>query len=135
MIKNMLNEASKESLVFFIQDLMDELKARMPNIYKEELEHLHKTIYGCHFSKWLLEEACSEPHWTLEQTTSVARERGIDFKLFNEYDWNYVMNMIYSDYHGSIPDNIQSYSNVAYAFLVDEDAPKDKAVRYYFAMN
>lgn len=44
------------------------------------------------------------------------------------------MNMVYSDYYGSIPDTAESYFKVAKAFLMDKDAPEGKAYRYYKAM-
>ena len=70
-------------------------------------------------------------HWTLEQTNNVAKQYGVTFNHYNEYDWNYVMNMIYSDYYKVIPNDIQSYIKFAKAFLYDKDA-KDKAFKYYY---
>lgn len=44
------------------------------------------------------------------------------------------MNMLYSDYYGSVPDNVDTYFKMAKAFLEDKDAPEGKAFRYYKAM-
>ena len=59
---------------------------------------------------------------------------GISFDKFNKYDWNYVMNMIYSDYYGAIGNNTESYVKVAKKFTMDKDAPEGKALKYYIAM-
>lgn len=44
------------------------------------------------------------------------------------------MNMIYSDYFGSVPNDTSVYSKMAYKFLEDKDAPEGKALHYYLAM-
>mgnify|MGYP003304886190 CR=1 FL=1 len=38
------------------------------------------------------------------ETATELMNNGITFKEYNEYDWNYTMNMIYSDYFGSVPE-------------------------------
>lgn len=73
-------------------------------------------------------------HWKVADTTMVARNNGISFDHFNEYDWNYVMNMIYSDYYGSVPNETNVYVKMARKFLEDKDAEEGKALRYYLAM-
>lgn len=59
---------------------------------------------------------------------------GISFRDFNEYDWNYAMNMIYSDYCEVLGDNVTSYVRMAHKFLNDKDAPDGKALRYAMCM-
>ena len=44
------------------------------------------------------------------------------------------MNMVYSDYYGSIPNDPVAYAKVAKKFIEDKDAPEGKALRYYSAM-
>jgi hypothetical protein len=74
-------------------------------------------------------------HWTLEDTTSVAKQYGIDFSHINQYDWNYVMNMIYSDYYGAVSNDLSTYVKLAKKFIFDKDAPEGKALKYYLAMH
>ena len=62
-------------------------------------------------------------------------ELDINFKDFNEYDWNYVMNMLYSDFYGSVPNETTVYGKMAYKFIEDKDAPHGKALKYYLAMS
>ena len=80
------------------------------------------------------EDGTTGGHWSLEETDSIARNHGIEFRSINKYDWNYVMNMIYSDYYGAIPNELTSYVKVAKKFLQDKDAPEGKALKYYKAM-
>lgn len=54
---------------------------------------------------------------------------------YNRYDFAYVMNMMYSDYYGTVPDDAETYFRMAKAFIEDKDAPEGKAWKYYIAMS
>ena len=140
MHKQLLNYANEEQLKEFAQHTFNLIKETNPILYEELEMELYKKIYGCHFNEWMLAKATKDminedgtigAHWTLEQTNNVAKQYGVTFNHYNEYDWNYVMNMIYSDYYKVIPNDIQSYIKFAKAFLDDKDA-KDKAFKYYY---
>ena len=45
------------------------------------------------------------------------------------------MNMIYSDYYGTVPNEISNYVKLANKFINDKDAGPGKAFKYYVAMN
>lgn len=47
----------------------------------------------------------------------------------------YVMNMIYSDYYGTVPNDISIYAKMSQKFLNDKDAKQGKALNYWLAMN
>ena len=143
MHKQLVKHASEEQLKEFVQDVLSMLKETHHDLYEELEDHLYKMIYGCHFNEWMLyhatknmvnEDGTKGPHWTIEETNKVARSNGVMFSSFNEYDWNYVMNMVYSDYYGSIPNDPVAYAKVAKKFIEDKDAPEGKALRYYSAM-
>lgn len=84
--------------------------------------------------------------WTIEQTTKVAQDIGIDFNnwKFNIYTFNFVMNMMRADYYAefkkmfatsplmkqTIVDSANFYAHLAKAWLEDEDAPTDKVLKY-----
>ena len=84
--------------------------------------------------------------WTLDETTKVGKDIGIDFDKwrFNTYTFNFVMNMMRADYYSefkkmfttsplmkqTILDSPSFYAHLAKAWLDDEDAPKDKAIKY-----
>lgn len=143
MHKEILKSASVEQLKNFIDKSFLELRLKDYEMYEELEEELYREVYGCHFNEWLLQKALSKMvnedgsfggHWTLEQTTSVAKNNGVEFDHFNEYDWCYVMNMLYSDYYGSIPNETSVYLKMAKKFLDDKDAKDGKAYRYWLAM-
>lgn len=143
MHKKILEDATLEQLKTFIDWSLCELKYKDHDMYEELELELYKEVYGCHFNEWKLKKAVEEfknedgttgAHWTLEETNSVARQYGIEFVSINQYDRNYTLNMIYSDYYGSISNDIQVYVKLAKKFLQDKDAPQGKAFKYYIAM-
>jgi hypothetical protein len=144
MHRRTIEEAKYEQLKDFAYRAFEMLKKTVDEDVYEEIELiLYKDVYGCHFNKWMLEQALCEMenddgttggHWTVEQTTSVAKNSNINFINFNEYDWNYVMNMMYSDYYKTGGTNSTFYVELARSFLMDKDAPKGKALKYFLAM-
>ena len=143
MHRKMLEEATHAQLKAFLSDQFDELKRQMPELYEEMEEDLYEHIYGHHFTPWKYDCAVSKlvnqdgtkgPHWTVSDAVSVARNKGLQFIGYNEYDFAYVMNMLYSDYYGAVSDSIDTYFKMAKAFLEDKDAPDGKAYLYYLAM-
>lgn len=143
MHKKLLKVATFEQLKEFTDDALSMLKETNPNIYEDLEMYLYKEIYGNHFCDWMVDIATSKmqnedgttgPHWTVEQTASVAKQNGITFDHFTEYDWNYVMNMIYSDYYGAVSNDLSTYVKLSKKFLMDKDAKEGKALCYYMAM-
>ena len=143
MHKNLIREASEQQLREFADSALSMLKETNPETYKELERYLYKEIYGLHFNDWLLKEATSNMknedgtrggHWDLEETTAIAKSNDLSFLKFNQYDWNYVMNMVYSDYYGAVSNDLNSYIRLAVKFLEDKDAKEGKAYCYYMAM-
>lgn len=71
-------------------------------------------------------------HWTFEQTSQVLKEKNI---TCDPVEFYVALNMIYSDY-GKVAkkygvNNVDYYTDLALAFLHDEDAVEDKLVAYY----
>ena len=139
----LIDKANEMQIKNFSKKTLDKIKVKNYDFYTELEMSLYKDIYGCHFTDWMLEKALDKMknedgttggHWTLEETNSVAHQYGITFDTFNEYDWNYVMNMIYSDYYGAINNEVSSYVKLAKKFLMDKDGKKGKAFEYYIAM-
>ena len=76
-------------------------------------------------------------HWSMEETTKVAEDKGIMFEHIPYYVWNVAMNMMYSDYC-YVADKfgvgtVDFYADMAKAFLFDKDGgqPMDKISAYY----
>lgn len=138
-----LKDASLSQTKDFVDKALRMIKETNKSLYESLEEYLYKEVYGCHFTEWLLKEALSTlenedgtkgAKWSVEDTNSVARNNGVKFDTFNEYDFNYVMNMVYSDYYGVVDDSVGSYLKLAKKFLMDKDAPQGKAFKYYMAM-
>lgn len=80
-------------------------------ILKSELAaNMYEAINGPHFdeehARYAVEgmendDGTKGPHWTVEETTSVANQMGINLKSekHNKWDWFVAMNMIYSDFY------------------------------------
>ena len=121
----LIYEASESTLRSFLNKSFEELKTRDYEMYEELEEDLYKEIYGYHFNEWMLEKALCKMknedgttggHWDVSTTTQVANNNGIVFEKFNEYDWNYVMNMFYSDYYRVIGNDTSAYVKLSKAF-------------------
>ena len=143
MHKQLIKQASEEQLREFVDDIMGMIKETHEDLYESIEMYLYKELYGKHFSDWLLQKALDKMvnedgttggHWSVEQTNIVAKQNGISFTKFNEYDWNYVMNMMYSDYYGAVSNDVSNYVKLALKFLEDKDAKEGKAFCYYIAM-
>lgn len=89
------------------------------NAMRERLKiERHEAMYGPHFneecalkavSKMENEDGSRGEHWSLEETTSIANQYGINLKgeKYNKYDWYVALNMIRSDYYRA--DEKQGY--------------------------
>lgn len=136
----LLESATHEQLKEYTEKSLDMLKETNHELYEELEMYLYKLIYGCHFNEWLLKEATSHmmnedgttgAHWNLEQTNSLARSKGLTFTDYNQYDFNYVMNLMYSDYYGAVIQDTDTYYKMAVKFLKDKDGKVGKAFYYY----
>lgn len=144
MHKKILKDATLEQLQCFVDYAIKEAKSYDDHLYEAMEMILYKKVYGYHFCDWMLDKALQGMenedgtrggHWSVADTNLVAKQFGISFTDFNEYDWNYVMNMIYSDYYGTVTNDISAYVKLAHKFITDKDAGPGKAFRYYIAMN
>jgi len=83
------------------------------------------------------EDGTRGPHWSLEETTSLANQFGINLNnRFNRYDWFVALNMIYSDYYKVLVNITNSntpkhYVEFAKAWLNDKDIDEGKMWYYY----
>lgn len=65
-------------------------------------EHARKAV-----SKMENEDGTRGPHWSVEETTALASQYGINLgSRFNRYDWFVALNMVYSDYYNASKFNI-----------------------------
>lgn len=111
---------------------------------------LHTKAYeaknGPHFNEEYAHKAVSDmenedgshgPHWSLEETTSVANQYNVNLNgKFNRYDWFVALNMVYSDYYKVITNitnsnNVKNFVEFAKAWLNDKDVDEGKMWYYY----
>lgn len=139
MIECMIKDSTPEQRADFIREGMEYLRKHEPETFSVLQGLMYDCIYGLHFNEWSYENAVSKlknrdgtegAHWSLEEIGEIPSG-----KPYNRYDFAYVMNMMYSDYYGSVPNDTDTYRKMAYAFLDDVDAPKGKAWLYHDAMS
>lgn len=102
--------------------------------------------HGPHFNEEYARKAVSKmenedgtrgPHWSVEETTSIANQFGIILTgAFNKYDWFVALNMVYSDFYKVISSitnsvNIKHFVEFAKAWLKDKDIDEGKMWYYY----
>lgn len=82
-------------------------------------------------------------HWTMAQTSAVAKDYGVTFEHIRPIDWNVAMNKSYSDNFNTVQmlaktedEKVKAYAMLAKDFLFDEDgvAPKARLYWYYMKM-
>lgn len=142
MLEKYYNEPQGNIIKIF-DEVLTMIERAHSDKYKDIMCKIHVAENGYHFNEEILHEALEHmvnddgskaPKWSIVDTTQVAKNNNITFDNFNEYDWNYVMNMMYSDYVTIFGDNLTYYLKMTTKFLMDKDAPEGKALRYYMAM-
>lgn len=140
--KALIESASKSAetmkgLVAILDDHFEDLEEENKEMYWEVMYEIYELINGAHFdeetAKYAVscmqnEDGTEGEHWSLDETTSVAKEEGLSG---NMYDWYYVLNMIYSDYFNVIGDDTSMYVAFAKAWILDKDAPDGKPYLYW----
>ena len=118
------------------------------HILKSELAaNMYEALNGPHFdeehARYAVEGMENEdgskgPHWTVEETTSVANQMGINLKSekHNKWDWYVAMNMIYSDFYKAVvamtgSANTKHFAELAKAWICDKDISEGKMWHYY----
>ncbi len=106
----------------------------------------YEAEYGPHFNEEHAKKAVNKmenedgthgPHWSLEETTSLANQYGISLtSRFNRYDWFVALNMVYSDFYRVIlsitgSNSVKHFIEFAKAWLNDKDIDEGKMWYYY----
>jgi len=129
-----------KELTTIIEGHLIDVKEVNPKLYWETINKIHVLLNGYSFdeeyalyavSQMDNEDGTKGEHWNIVDTTNAARSVGITFDKCNEWDWYYVLNMIYSDYFKTIVSNTSMYISLTKDWLMDKDAPQGKAFRYW----
>ena len=119
------------------EELVDYLKITDHDKYVCVEYELHKIALGGHLGehlakKWVAKmnnkDGTRGGHWTWEQVSQVAREKGLKYDLADFYA---VLNMVYSDYYSAKMD-LGMYIEMAKDWLDDADVGANKLLKYYF---
>ncbi len=104
---------------------------------KEHGPHFNEEYARKAVMKMENEDGTRGPHWSLEETTTLASQYGIALgSKFNRYDWFVALNMVYSDYYRVIvnmtgSNNAKYFVELAKAWLCDKDIDEGKMWYYY----
>lgn len=94
-------------------------------------EHARKAV-----SKMENEDGTRGPHWSIEETTALASQYGINLgSRFNRYDWFVALNMVYSDYYKVIismtnSNSTKHFVELAKAWINDKDIDEGKIMLF-----
>lgn len=104
---------------------------------KEHGPHFNEEYARKAVMKMENEDGTRGPHWSIEETTTLASQYGISLTgKYNRYDWYVALNMVYSDYYRVImnitgSNNTKHYVEFAKAWLNDKDIDEGKMWYYY----
>lgn len=90
--------------------------------------HVDETLARCWVGKMKNKDGTTGEHWTMEQVSSVVKDKGIKHHLCDFY---VVLNMMYSDYYSSKFDT-STYVEMAKDWLDDADVGSCKLLKYYY---
>lgn len=122
-----------EELSDMLDELICDLKEKNPKLYKKYKEELYELANGKVLTEemayaWVEEMKPEHEHWTIEETTKAMNNLNYNC---DKLDYYVVANMIYNDYYELVRDNEEMALKMAYMWLKDEDAVKDKLYEYY----
>lgn len=118
------------------------------NVLKSELSAgMYEAINGPHFDEVNAQRAVEHmenedgskgPHWSVEETTNIANQMGINLRSekHNKWDWYVAMNMIWSDFYKAVVamtgnTNTKHFAELAKAWICDKDIADGKMWHYY----
>lgn len=128
------NTEDMEKLSEIMENAIYDVKNYNEEKYNKYKLKLYTMIYGNVLSENMAEEITHKmkpdgEHWTLEQTNNVKQQYGLD--QISDVDFYVVMNMAWNDYKNIFGENLENYVKYTKAFILDEDAKKDKVFIYF----
>lgn len=143
--RKLMDEASKKATPDIMKEwgdflckVMCEIKKAHPDLYEEYWLEFYELNFGEHLNehlarKWVesMKSANGEgEHFSKTDADNYAKQVGLTFDGYNDWDWYAILNMIWSDYSGILGNNVDSYVRMAKATIEDIDV-KNKAFKYY----
>jgi hypothetical protein len=127
------DQETMEHLGNMFVEVMYKLKEYNEKCFDEYAMELHVMAYGETLTEDMAKDIVRDmkpygEHWTIEQTTSVREQYGIDV---TNVDFYVVMNMAWNDYNEVFGEDLETYVKFSKAFIKDEDAKEGKVFRYF----
>lgn len=128
--KKTLSQEEYRKLVEVFIDFACIIEEKSPELVEKLMFKIHEMAHGPHFNREIAEYKVSEmenedgskgAHWTYEQTTELAEDKGTSFNRFNEADFYYMMNMWWSDHYKSTKGDIDLIYDQVMEKLNDKD--------------
>lgn len=114
-------------------NMMAYMKEYNTDMYNDIKRELYTIANGKVITLELAEKWVSEMRplakWTKAETDAILKQKGLQV---NDVDFYVVMNMMHSDFHNTLDDDIEKYILLSVDFLKDEDVEKDKLYNYYY---
>ena len=123
-----------ECLSDMLSDVLHILKENHHDKYEKYKMKLYGMAYNYKFDEEMAHEIVENMKplgevWDLATTTRVKSEYNLGV---DDYTFYVVMNSLANDYHDAIStEEVETYIKMAYAFINDEDAIKDKVWKYF----
>lgn len=135
------NNEDMESLEQIFYESLRFIEENSLELYDDMCMRLYVLAYGECLDNESAIEAVEKmkpygEHWTIEQTTDVAKTNGVTFDKFTKESWYWTMNMAYNDYSSLFGNDLGMYVRFSKAFLNDADMEDSdaKVFRYIQAM-
>lgn len=136
-IRKIVDDGSREEmeeLSDILNEVINLIKKYDEDCYKEYKMKLYKMAYGNELTEKTAMDIVKnmQPygmHWNIDETERMQRERGLND--ISPADFFVVMNQAYNDFKNVFGDNIEMYIRYTDAFINDEDARKDKVIKYF----
>ena len=127
------NIEDMQKLGDMLGDLIYDLKDSHYEMYEKYKTCLYEMAYGKILNEdmaheWVESMKPKHEHWTIEETTNAMNSLGYNC---NAIEYYVVSNMIYNDYYNIVKDDEEMALKLAYMWLNDENAKKDKLYEYY----
>lgn len=141
--QELLDDATKREEVMDIGlNMIKMIKRYDEAAYNRLALSIHRAVYGPHFSEQMAMEAVANMknkdgtiggHWSIEQTTNLMKQHSIKA---NQYDWYYLLNMLYSDASRVFKNDMRQYLEYANdVYIEDIDGDEGKIFNEYVGKN
>lgn len=127
------DRAKMEELRELYKSTIRYIKATDQEKYREIECKLYEILEGKRLNeekaKQWVKSMKPEAKWSMEDVQSVKEKNNVEMALIDFY---VLMNMLYTDYHQVIGEDLNMYINLSKAWYYDEDAPEGAEKLYCY---